>query len=388
MGLLVGWPPGLIACRRRWSQPGSAGPAKRLDGQPPGPLGCSGCSATPIVAGMSRTRVYRNGVLEAENFPVAEVSDYLADPATVVWFDLCEPTATDLESIREELGLHELAVEDALEDHERSKLDRYKTHLFVVAYSVALDTATGDLAAHEVAAFITHDALVTVRKDRGFDIDDVLRRWDNTNVGAVTVGFLLYGLLDHVIDSQLEAVQSLDAEIEALEDQLFADNPRDKDVQRRTFALRKSLVKLRRLALPMREVVTSLMRRDVDLVDPDLMPYYQDLYDHVLRATEWTESLREMVTAILEPAHRARQPAQRDHEAGHQLGCDHRRAHCRDRLLRAERATPDLGIRPGSGRPRSSSWACPPRSMSYSAAKGGFEHAIARTRLLQRIDTV
>ena len=300
MGLLVGWPPGLIACRRRWSQPGSAGPAKRLDGQPPGPLGCSGCSATPIVAGMSRTRVYRNGVLEAENFPVAEVSDYLADPATVVWFDLCEPTATDLESIREELGLHELAVEDALEDHERSKLDRYKTHLFVVAYSVALDTATGDLAAHEVAAFITHDALVTVRKDRGFDIDDVLRRWDNTNVGAVTVGFLLYGLLDHVIDSQLEAVQSLDAEIEALEDQLFADNPRDKDVQRRTFALRKSLVKLRRLALPMREVVTSLMRRDVDLVDPDLMPYYQDLYDHVLRATEWTESLREMVTAILE----------------------------------------------------------------------------------------
>jgi magnesium transporter len=252
------------------------------------------------VAVMSRTRAYRNGVLEAENFPVAQVSDYLADPATVVWFDLCEPTAADLESIKEELGLHELAVEDALEDHERPKLDRYKTHLFVVAYSVALDTATGELAGHEVAAFITRNALVTVRKDRGFDMDDVVRRWDNTNVGTVTTGFLLYGLLDHVIDSQLEAVQSLDSEIEALEDQLFADNPRDKDVQRRTFALRKSLVKLRRLVLPMREVVNSLVRRDVELVDPDLLPYYQDLYDHVLRATEWTESLREMVTAILE----------------------------------------------------------------------------------------
>jgi magnesium transporter len=70
-------------------------------------------------------------------------------------------------------------------------------------------------------------------------------------------------------------------------------------VQRRTFTLRKSLVKLRRLVLPMREVVNSLMRRDVDLVDQDLLPYYQDLYDHVLRAIEWTESLREMVTAIL-----------------------------------------------------------------------------------------
>ena len=92
---------------------------------------------------MARTRVYRNGVLEAENFPVAKVSDYLADPATVVWFDFCEPSAADLESIREELGLHELAVEDALEVHERPKLDRYKTHLFVTAYSVALNTPRG-----------------------------------------------------------------------------------------------------------------------------------------------------------------------------------------------------------------------------------------------------
>jgi magnesium transporter len=249
---------------------------------------------------MARTRVYRNGVLEAENFPVADVSDYLADPTTVVWFDLCEPTAADLESIREELGLHELAVEDALAEYERPKLDRYKTHLFVAAYSVALDAATGDLASHEVAAFITKNALVTVRKDRGFDIGDVVRRWDSTDVRAVTIGFLLYGLLDHVVDTHFEAVQSLDTEIEALEDQLFADNPRDQELQRRSFALRKSLVMLRRVVLPMREVVNSLLRRDLGLVEPELVPYYQDLYDHVLRATEWTESLRDLVTTILE----------------------------------------------------------------------------------------
>jgi magnesium transporter len=249
---------------------------------------------------MSRTRVYRNGVLEAENFPVADVSDYLADPTTVVWFDLLEPTAAELESIREELGLHELAVEDALAAYERPKLDRYKTHLFLAAYSVALDATTGELASHEVAAFITKDALVTVRKDRGFDIDDVVRRWDSTDVRAVTTGFLLYGLLDHVVDTHFEAVQSLDTEIEALEDQLFADNPRDQELQRRSFALRKSLVMLRRVVLPMREVVNSLLRRDLGLVEPELVPYYQDLYDHVLRATEWTESLRDLVTTILE----------------------------------------------------------------------------------------
>ena len=292
---------------------------------------------------MARTRVYRKGVLEAENFPVAEVSDYLADPVAVVWFDLCEPTAADLESIREELGLHELAVENALNEHQRPKVDRYKTHLFVTAYSVALDTTTGQLDMYEVAAFVTSNAMVTVRKTAGFDIDDVVRRWDSTDVGAVTTGFLLYGLLDYVVDTHFEAVQSLDTQIEALEDQLFADDPRDKEVQRRTFELRKSLVTLRRVVLPMREVVNTLMRRDLGLVDPDLMPYYQDVYDHVLRASEWTEfSARPDHDDPGDLSHRPRQPAQRDHEADHQLGRDHRRAHRRDRLLRAERALPGI----------------------------------------------
>ncbi len=250
---------------------------------------------------MPRTRLYRNGVLEAEGFPVADVSEHLADPSAVVWFDLCEPDEADLASISEELGLHELAVEDAVHEHQRPKLDRYKTHLFITAYSVNLNTATGELDSHEVAAFVTPHALVTVRKSPDFDIDEVVRRWDNSLDGLKCgTGSLLYGLLDYVVDTHFDAVQSLDTQIEALEDQLFEDNPQDRDMQRRTFELRKSLVLLRRIVLPMREVVNTLMRRDLNVVDPDLMPYYQDVYDHVLRATEWTESLRDLVTTILE----------------------------------------------------------------------------------------
>jgi magnesium transporter len=71
-------------------------------------------------------------------------------------------------------------------------------------------------------------------------------------------------------------------------------------VQRRSYALRKSLVLLRRVVLPMREVVNALMRRDVGVVAEPMMPYYQDVYDHVLRVTEWTESLRDLVTTVLE----------------------------------------------------------------------------------------
>jgi magnesium transporter len=95
-------------------------------------------------------------------------------------------------------------------------------------------------------------------------------------------------------------VQQLDSAMESLEDALFDDRPRDKEVQRRSFEFRKSLVELRRVVLPMREVVNTVLRRDLDAIDPEMAPYFQDVYDHVLRATEWTESLRDLVSTILD----------------------------------------------------------------------------------------
>jgi magnesium transporter len=95
-------------------------------------------------------------------------------------------------------------------------------------------------------------------------------------------------------------VQQLDEALEGLEELLFDERPHGAEVQRRSFELRKSLVVLRRLVLPMREVVNSLLRRDLGLVDEAMGPYFQDVYDHVLRATEWTESLRDLVSTILE----------------------------------------------------------------------------------------
>ena len=250
---------------------------------------------------MARTRLYRNGVLEAEDFPVADVSDHLADSTAVVWLDMCAPTAEDLATISEELSLHRLAVEDAVHDHQRPKIDRYDTHGFLNAYAVNLNIESGELETTEVAAFITEHALVTVRKNEDFDINAVVKRWDEANDLAKSgVGFLVHGLLDYVVDSHFAAVQSLDEEIEALEDMVFDDRVDHSSMQHRSLRLRKSLVRMRRVVLPMREVVNALMRRDHRVIDDDLMPYYQDVYDHVLRASEWTESLCDLVTTIRE----------------------------------------------------------------------------------------
>src|SRR4029453_7999942 len=120
---------------------------------------------------MRHTRLYRQGVLEAKDFPAAQISDYLQTPGTVVWLDLCEPDQQDLEVISEEFGLPPRAVEDAVQQHELPKLDRYQDHAFLTVYAVSLDPATGRLTTSELAAFITSRALITVRQDTRFDID-------------------------------------------------------------------------------------------------------------------------------------------------------------------------------------------------------------------------
>ena len=104
-----------------------------------------------------------------------------------------------------------------------------------------------------------------------------------------------------MVDGHFDAVQDLDDAIEAIEDELFDDSGPRGGLQRKTFTLRKDLVQLRRVVLPMREVVNSIQHRRQDAkTSPALDPLYADLYDHVLRVTEWTESLRDMVTTVFE----------------------------------------------------------------------------------------
>lgn len=250
---------------------------------------------------MIRTRLYREGKCVKENFDPAEISDHLnGDDGCVVWLDLDAPRPPDLALIAEEFGLNPLAVEDATGDRQRPKLDHYDDHVFISLYDVALDEK-GQLGSHELAVFAAHRYLITVRKTPGYSMDPVVARWDdNDQLAKYGVGFLLWGLLDVVVDGHFDTVQQLDDRIESLEDLLFDPADTGTAVQRESYELRKSLVRIRRVVLPTREVLNSLMRRENDFVADPLMPYYQDVYDHVLRAADWTDSLRDLVSTILE----------------------------------------------------------------------------------------
>ena len=246
-----------------------------------------------------------------KDFPLEEVSDHLQEPGTLVWVDLCAPDRDRLGELADELSLDPHAVEDSVAWAERPKATRHSSHTFVTVYAARLEVdgpagrslLESRLDTSRVSAFVLPGGVVTVRRDDRFDMDEVMRRWeDQADLLQHGSGALLYGLLDAIVDGHFETIQQMDDAIEDLEDRLFDESGSVRELQQITYRLRKELVQLRRVVLPMREVVNTVMRHHVDSDDhsPELDGWYADLYDHVLRASEWTESLRDMVTTVFE----------------------------------------------------------------------------------------
>ena len=251
-----------------------------------------------------RGRVWRSGKPQ-DDFDFSAISDYLAEDDALVWCDIYDPDHAILADLAQELGLNSWAVEDAVAEAERTKAVVYRTHTFFTVYAVAVmkpaDEYGSMLDIHRVSGFVLPRGLITVRLSPCLDTDEVSERFDELGGQEYGVGSLVHGLLDLVVDGHFEAVQALDDGIEAIEDDLFENNNLRGGLQRKTFRLRKDLVELRRAVLPMREVVNSIQHRRLDAkTAPELDPLYADLYDHVLRVSEWTESLRDMVTTVFE----------------------------------------------------------------------------------------
>jgi magnesium transporter len=245
-------------------------------------------------------RAYGEGDKTVEGTTLDEVSDLLEITGATLWVDLQDPSAEDMKSLADELGLHHLAVEDALEPHQRDKYVHYDDHLFLVCHAVDLDAEQAELHTAEIDVFIGDRWLVTVHDGRRDLLDRAANRWNQEKLSQHGVGLLVYGLLDELLDGYSDVIDAFEEYYDATADRVFADDPIEPTEQRHWFEMRRSLNQLRRMAAPLTDALASMADRDLERFSPAVAPYLRDVASEVTRIASEADALRDLVGQIVE----------------------------------------------------------------------------------------
>jgi magnesium transporter len=226
---------------------------------------------------------------------VDEIDQYLARPGCFVWVALRDPEPAELEVMQREFGLHSLAVEDARHGHQRPKIEEYGDSLFVVLHT--LDAQGADIAAGEVAVFAGPNYVLSIRSRSPQGFSAVRARCEREpELLRQGAGFVLYALMDAVVDRYFPVIQVLEEELETAEDRIFGSGPTRANIEG-LYALKRKLTTLQHAARPLLEATGKLYGGRVPQVCASTQEYFRDVYDHLLRITQSIESLREMVAA-------------------------------------------------------------------------------------------
>ena len=258
----------------------------------------------PIPHPQSREQMIRNlasysleGRRQRE-ITLEEISDELENPQVgFVWVGLYEPDEPLLLKMQEEFGLHPLAVEDALNAHQRPKIELYGDSLFLVLRTAQV--VKGHIEFGETHIFFGPRYLLTVRHGASQPFAPARERCEK-NPGLMKIGpsYALYSVLDAVVDNFFPIVEEFQEELNELEKDIFGETYK-KETIHRLYELKSDITKMRLAVTPLQDMLTQLMRSHPTLVSKEVTVYLRDVHDHVVRASEAIDTMREMLTAAM-----------------------------------------------------------------------------------------
>jgi magnesium transporter len=224
--------------------------------------------------------------------------DMKVTPGRVIWIGLYEPSQVELAPLQRAFGLHDLAVEDAYRAHQRPKLEVYGETLFVVMKTALM--ADGHVAMGETCFFIGKGYVITVRHGPSQSYADVRARCENTPESFKKgEDFILYALMDVIVDRYFPIVDALEDTIETLEEQVL-DGESSMSALEEIAALRHDLTAMRHAVAPVPDICQRLMRYDMALIDRHAHPYFRDVFDHSTILLDRIDTLREMLKAVVD----------------------------------------------------------------------------------------
>ena len=240
---------------------------------------------------------YQEGT-KLSDIPKEAISEYVKRPDCFVWVALKDPTQTELEEMRDEFGLHELAVEDARHGHQRPKIEEYGNSLFAVLQTIEIK---GDeLQVGEVDIFVGPNYILSVRlhSERGFT--EVRARCEREpHLLKHGAAYVFYALMDAVVDRYFPILDALESELEQIEEQIFLSNTARSNIEA-LYALKRRLMTLKHAVDPLMEAVSKLYGGRVPQICSGMGEYFRDVFDHLQRLHATIEGIRDMQTTAIQ----------------------------------------------------------------------------------------
>ena len=231
---------------------------------------------------------------------IPDISDVLTHPGQFVWIGLHDPSAALLQQIQQEFELHDLAVEDAQVAHQRPKLEQYGDSIFVVLRPAILAPDQQRVELGETHLFVGPRYVVSIWHGATPSYAAVRTRCESTPaLLARGPGFVLYAVMDFIVDQYFPVLDTLGDQLESLEEEIFSESF-DRQTVQRIYDLKRNLLEVKRAVSPLVDVSNRLIRFDQPLIPEDTRPYFRDVYDHAIRINEHVDTLRELLTGALE----------------------------------------------------------------------------------------
>ena len=236
--------------------------------------------------------------MRVADIAIDRAGDWARKEGHVVWIGLWEPDAELLQRVREQFGLHPLAIEDAEQAHQRPKLEQYGDALFVVARTAQL--VDSRIAFGETHIFIGKGYIVTVRHGASTSYTAVRQHWESCP-GSLARGedFILWAILDFIVDNYMPVLESIHDEVEEIEDRVLANPMTRADIER-LYMLRRDLLRLRSAAAPLVDVCGRLSSAELPQIRTAMHPMFRDVTDHIRTVQEKVDSLREVLAFAFE----------------------------------------------------------------------------------------
>jgi magnesium transporter len=247
--------------------------------------------------GVVAAGVYSRG-RRVKDITVDEASEWARRPDHFVWIGLFEPSFELLGRIQKEFHLHPLAIEDAVKAHQRPKFEQYGDCLFVVTRTAQM--VDGRVAFGETHLFVGRGYVITVRHGASCSYTAVRERAEATPASlAKGEDYVLYAVLDFIVDNYLPVVECVGAEVETIEDKVLERTLAKAEIER-LYMLRRDLQRLRNAAVPLVEVCRRLEQTDAPGIDPEMQPLFRDVSDHIRSVQEEIDTLREVLAFAFE----------------------------------------------------------------------------------------